>query len=337
MREVYEPEPHKRLSVPAIDRLLNVFNHTHACKQYPAIEITSGTAGAGKTHLLYYIITATILPVSVDGCKWGGKGGAAIVLDTEGTFDVNRLVQIMETYVDKMLGQKSVADDSLADVARRSPVINALQHVHIFRPHSLASLISTIQSIKSYMFTFSDHHSSNRQLELVTLDSATAFFWQSKNAEEIARFETAAQVIDHRKPTNNYYQQLVDSLHNVQMRFGCTVVATSWGISPVQPQIPDSSRSFRHVLPPIWQSFCTLRLAVAMDVVKKFPPDMAVEQAWKDAEARQAAVEEGNFSVWIDPWGIENWSDDVRQKLKSSERNGWFSFRITSNGLDMDD
>jgi len=337
LRDIYEPEPPDRLNVPAIDRIVNVFDHVHSSKQCPVIEITSGTAGAGKTHLLYYLITATVLPGSLNGRTWGGKGGAAIVLDTEGTFDVNRLVLIMETYVERMLGKIGEADDNVSDAAPRSLIINALQHVHIFRPHSLASLVSTIQSIPAYMFSFSDHYSTNRGLELVALDSITAFFWQSKNAEETERFETAAQTIDHRKPANDKHQQFVDGLRDLQKQFGCAIVATSWGISPVQPQHPGSSRSFRPVLPPIWQSFCTLRLVVARDVVKKFPHDMSVEQARKDAGERQTAVEEGNFSAWVDQWASDSWSDDVWKRLKSSERNGSFTFRITNDGLEMGD
>ncbi len=325
------------MNVPAIDRIVNVFDHVHSSKQCPVIEITSGTAGAGKTHLLYYLIAATVLPGSLNGRMWAGKDGAAIVLDTEGTFDVNRLVQIMETYVERILGKTGEADDSLSDTVTRSLIINVLQHVHIFRPHSLSCLVSTLQSIPAYMFSFSDHHSSNRELELVALDSATAFFWQSKNAEETARFETAAQTIDHKKPTNDNHQQLVDGLRDLQKQFGCAIVATSWGISPVQPQQPGTSRSFRPVLPPIWQSFCTLRLVVARDIVKKFPHDMRMEQAWKDAGERQTAVEEGKFSVWVDQWASESWSDDIWERLRSSERNGSFSFRITNDGLEMGD
>lgn len=352
--------PSARLGIPAVDRLVHIFenaaSHTYAHsdrRSYPyrpahittlqkqigkgtVIEITSPGPGAGKTHLLYYLTAVAVLPEKHDGIALNGRRGSVVVLDTDGRFDVPRLVQVMEHYIRLRKGARSDDNSNTNADSSRELIYSALHHIHIFRSQSLQSLIATVSTLPSYLLDAKAHYSSNRPLVALLFDSASAFFWQAKAGEDASRYkdsndqgETAASVADN-------YIRLVHHLRTIQNTFECAIVATTWGLTPTSGNHPNTNApsSFRPHLPPVWTAFTTLRLTVDRDAVANFAPGMSAEEAVRDKEARQDAVRKGRFSAWVDGWGSDGWSDGIREAL-SEEGNAGFGFVISNDGIEM--
>ena len=265
-----------------------------------------------------------------------------MLFDTDGTFDVHRLAQVMRHLLSQTSSphqqpgeqQPSDTDEpSLID----SRVLGALRHVHIFQPQSLDSLVATIQALPTYLFDSTQHHSGGRALDLIAIDSVTAFFWQEKMAGEEARWGESSQEAQNgtRRPERpSPYAVLAQELRSVQRQFECPVITTSWGLSPVAGTqshgLGGGARpSFRPRLPLAWQNFVTLRLGVGRESVKKFAPGMTLEQAERDREAREKAVQEGRFTCWVDLWGVDGGGSGAR-------KGGEFQFMIRDEGLDFD-
>lgn len=296
------------------------------------MEITSGASGFGKTHLLYYLTAVAVLPTWKDRRRTG-RSGAVAVLDTDGRFDVVRLAEVMRTQLHETITE--AIGDALNARSIDQAVINALHHVHIFRPQSLASLIATAEALPAYLMNIQNHTSSERSLDLLLLDSAGAFFWQEKMVEEALRFDSEANATSHPHSIDNQYSQLANHLRTIQRHFDCPIVTTNWGISPAPNQAKGVPTSFRPFLPPVWQAFLSLKLVIERDAVTKFAASMTVDQALRDAPTRQAAVDEGKFSVWVERFGDDEWSQVVRDRARGPHDNVKFVFRITSDGLIM--
>jgi hypothetical protein len=304
------------------------------------IEITGTSPYTGKTHLLYYITAIATLPLEVNDVFLNGKGGAVVVLDTDTRFDVRRLKQVMTHLIRTRYSEAGALfeyDDRLEGIIR-----HALLHVHVYRPQSSASLVATIETIPSYLYNAKEHFSSGRALEAVLLDSASAFVYQDRSDSDTDVIESNP----YQKPRNTFtkrYQDIVRGLRALQQTFSCIIIATTWGLFPYntekqqhlkKPYLP----SFRPHLPPVWTSFCTLRLIVARDAVPKFGPAMSAEEAMRDAPARQEVVERGGFSGWVDQgWKSEEWSDRVWEGLRQVKGSGFFQFRITGDGVEIED
>ncbi|KAI9784336.1 MAG: hypothetical protein M1839_002397 [Geoglossum umbratile] len=368
LRLLYERYRPSQLHIPALDRLLNIFiQPSPAPQQQPAehvvqtpnphsladagpllakakpavIEITGASPYSGKTHLLYYITAVATLPSEVGDVFLNGKGGAVVVLDTDARFDVRRLKQVMEHFVMTRYleaGSSFEYDDGLEDIIR-----HALLHVHIYRPQSPASLVATIDAVPSYLlYNATEHFSSGRALEAVLLDSASAFLYQDCAESDAEAIDSDA----YPKPGSVFtkrHQDIVKGLRALQQTFNCAIIATTWGLFPHHPAKQHGPKplhppSFRPHLPPTWTSFCTLRLIIARDPVPKFGPAMSVEEAMRDAPARQEVVDRGGFSGWVDQgWGSEEWGERVWDGLRRVKGGGFFWFRVTEEGVEVDD
>lgn len=336
-RRLQRTDGDRILGVPQIDRILRAFHHDPHTSQHSVVEITSGTPGSGKTHLLYYLTATAVLP-AYNGFTPPGPGGAAVVLDTDNRFSVPRLAQVMLSMLQRHAAQP---DPPPAARSAEETVLSALRHIHIFQPQSLPSLVATVARLPSYLLS-PGHHSAARSLDLLVLDSAAAFFWQDKHAEEAARFDSdgAADLTDvHAAAAEGHYARLVRGLREVQRRFECPVVATNWGLSPASGQRGGGGyASFKPFLPPVWQGFCTVRLVVERDGVTRFPAGMGLEGAMRDMGLRQRAVEEGGFSGWVDRWGEGEWRDEARETVRDGEgERGRFVFEITGEGVVVGD
>ncbi|KAF9630204.1 hypothetical protein BFW01_g385 [Lasiodiplodia theobromae] len=79
-----------------------------APKPPPIIELTSANPGAGKTQLLYLLITHAILPRTYDGILprtydgiplSSGHAGAVVIVDTDNRFCAARLAAVARSHV----------------------------------------------------------------------------------------------------------------------------------------------------------------------------------------------------------------------------------------------
>ncbi|KAF7164143.1 hypothetical protein CNMCM5623_008833 [Aspergillus felis] len=345
----------------------------------PVIEISSVSSAAGKTHLLYYLTAIAVLPSTINGVRVDGRASAVVFIDADGRFDAERLRTVAWGLIDKKLKAHSGTGSGespeglilppLLDTEELESIIAAaLQHVHVFRPQSSASLLATLESLQAYLLDVSRHYSSHRPLHAIFIDSATAFFWQDKLHDDVARTENigrpVAEVEHERKQKrifllSDIYAELVQNLKNLQRHFGCIVAYTCNTLNsrsvtgyqshsqstqqhsgpfdlynPVNVAATRSMPSFRCPLPAPWGTFATLRLVVRRDAVRPFPPMMTARDAQRDAIMRQNVVLEGRFLGWVNEWEREEWPRRFVDGLK--ERNGGvFSFHVGRGGVEF--
>ncbi|KAK2759938.1 hypothetical protein FQN54_002674 [Arachnomyces sp. PD_36] len=296
------------------------------------VEITSPYSGCGKSHLLYYMVAIAILPPSFNDIALNGAESAVVFLDTDGRFDVYRLRDIMVDIVrHKSPHPPGTAESGTSIREVEAMIRDCLHHIHLFRPQSSESLLSTINNLEHHLLHSTDHVSTNRPLHSILLDSANTFYWQDRFQDDFARISTSATGPTTQRHKRPQKQAIKHSLRNLQMLFSCAVIYTTWGLSP-------QSRHQAGVLsfPPWWHDFPTLRLVVDRDTIRPFGSDMTVDEALRDAQVRHAVVSKGKFSGWVNPWGKNEWASDIPEQLSRTEGKGLFSFWITRDGVAFD-
>lgn len=326
----------------------------------PVVEISSSLSGAGKTQLLYYLVARAILPRRFGDISIEGQDAAVVFIDTDDRFDAGRLrtiardivqmaPQVSDPEVDQEVSRKSQVDiDSM--------LLSALNHVHVFRPESSSALLATLESLDKYLYDISRHYSASRPLNMIAIDSVTAFIWLDRLRDEIARTEeigrSQAEIERDRQLKQSFhvsdiYSELVKQLKRLQNRFGSTVVFTSTipdtrpskakaeHGGPPGPFDQPSSRTpaLRPALPAPWGTYAILRLVVQRDTVRTFPVSMSAHDARKEASMRQSVVQQGKFSAWVNAWGREEWPRLVLDTI--SYTGGSFAFYVKESGVEI--
>ena len=290
----------------------------------PVVEISSTSSGAGKSQLMYHLTAVAVLPSKFNEISLGGKNAAVVFIDADYRFDVHRLRTVARGIVHQKLKQDH---DGIEDM-----LVDSLQHVHVFRPGSSASLLATLQSLDSYLFDLSRHVSSTRPLQAIVIDSATAFFWQDKLRDQVARTEeigrSHVEIEQARSRKQSFYiadmyAELVRELKRLQRVFGCAVVytTTAWvARSHVLDSAGAGPVAFRCALPPPWGLFPTLRL-----VVRPFPVAVTT--------ARDAGL--SRFLGCVNGLGREEWPRRITEGLDGRGK-GTFMFYTGRDGVDID-
>lgn len=243
-------------------------HHGARARPDPVVEISSTSSAAGKSQLLYYLTAIAVLPSTIDNVQIGGRNAAVVFVDTDGRFDADRLLSVTRGIIQQKLKQQMV--EQRPDI--ETILYTSLQHIHVFRPTSSASLLATLQSLESYLFDLTRHISTNRPLHGIFIDSATAFFWQDKLRDQIARVEEIGRPhveIEHDRRLKrsfyiaDMYAELVRALKKVQSVFGCAVVYTTaaW-VGRAASVSGEELVAFRCSLPPPWGLFPTSRVVV---------------------------------------------------------------------------
>jgi hypothetical protein len=325
----------------------------------PVVEVSSSLSASGKSQLLYYLIAHAILPRSFGDSPIGGREAAVVLIDADDRFDAGALRIVAQGIVRQAqsLSDTGVhttqgpSDDELETIVR-----SALQHVHVFRPQSSSALLATLCTLDTYLFNLSRHNSASRPLQMIAIDSVTAFFWQDRLRDEVARTEDIGrprtEIDQEREQKQSFYlsdlcAELVVELKRLQGRFGCTVVYTAT-VSGGRPSTINSSHSalgpydrspsrtpsLRPALPAPWGVFPTLRLVVHRDLVRSFPPAISAHDARKDAPMRQSVVRQGKFSAWVNSWGREEWPRRVADSVDALN-GGCFSFYVRETGIEI--
>lgn len=279
------------------------------------IELTSLHAGGGATHPLYHLTAIAVLPR-----ESGGRQSCVVILDTDGCFDVGRLVAQIRMLVD----QRDTSDNSNCS---EDSIVQALRHVHIFQPQSLASLIATLDSLPSYLFDQQRHFSFDRSVGFVAIDSASAFYWQDRAETEDAAFYAKTSSEPGVPTPQSRYADLTAALKQASKTLQCPAVFTSWQFGPISTA-PHTARSFKPSLPAPLSTLPTLRLACQRIPVKKFPPMISVEGAMREANDRLKAVEEGKLECFVNEWGV-----DERTLRRMYGVGAGFEFRVSDGGL----
>ena len=179
------------------------------------IEI-QGPPASGKTHLLYYLVMTAILPTEFLGHIIDGWERAAVIYDTDGTFDIQRLHQLLVSRVAHILPQDSAKHLALA----------ALKRVHVFRPTSSIQLATSLTCFPKY------HIASilDEDVGLVAVDSVSSFYWPDRFTMEQLNSATAQHGTSH---TPNSLQYILTALQKIRLSYGAVIVLTNWGLNSI--------------------------------------------------------------------------------------------------------
>lgn len=353
LRDLHPPQPTSQLGVPPLDRLLNHFLNPYpreplsyqfestqsnprfdpSKKPRPSVvEITSAEPCAGKRQLLYYIAAASVLPQSYDSIPLPGREGAVVVLDTDNQFDVIRLRDVISSLLNSRLRTFSPHAAALTPSDLSSLLYKSLQQIHVFRPQSPTSLLSTLHSLPTYLKTPTAHYSSLRPLQTLLITNLSTFHWQTRLESDVA------PQLDHRNANAfiQYYRSMVQEMSKVQQIFGCVIVAANQGLSPLQWMRKGEALLKPH-MPGVWNGFCTLKLVVGKEAVRKFGPGISAEETMRERERRQKAVAESGFWCRLNWWDSAEWDVGVVEGLRTLDRGGTFSFYISDTAVKIED
>ncbi|EXJ73798.1 uncharacterized protein A1O5_03560 [Cladophialophora psammophila CBS 110553] len=326
------------------------------------IELSSAKSASGKTSLLSYLCAISVLPRDL-----GGNESMAVYVDADGRFSATRLAQIMHHCIQLRLlcieaGTPSAVNPVFADSGNIQQTIrSSLDHVHVFRPQSSGQLISILSSLHTYLLDRSRHRSMHRPLGLIVLDSATAFYWQDRADQAMARLElppsaTAAEGQRSRAA------ETIAKLKALQERFECAVLlstttATTTSTPFSSPSTrtqhettsantpPEPANSDTRVISP-WTSYATLSLLLARTPVSQFPPQMGIEECLRDRDRRLEAVRRGRFVATFLGGAAPVRAHGRGERERQSEGGrgggggGWetgaFGFRSTADGVEIE-
>jgi hypothetical protein len=289
------------------------------------IQLTSSHAASGKTSLLYHLSAFSILAKNR-----GGNEATTVWLDTDGRFSALRLAQSYSQLLDPQCS-KSEIDAQISD---------GLGHVHVFQPQSSAQLIATLKALPDYLLSRDQRHSQRRPLQLVILDSATAFSWADRAEAEIARLSNPGAIAPPSTAS-----QVIEQLKELERIFDCTIIFTTDASlqrrnrsqpdsnvrtvadSPVPPRID-------HLYQDPWTNFATMTLNLHRLSVPQFAPSMTVEDCERDQPRRLEAVRHGRHRAQV-VWA-SNERDYVKDEISRLHGGDGFAFAITEQGVDIE-
>ncbi|KAJ5367743.1 hypothetical protein N7541_001684 [Penicillium brevicompactum] len=318
----------------------------------PILEISSSLSSSGKSQMLYYLTAHAILPREYGTIAIGGREAAVIFIDTDDRFDAERLRVVARGIIQQSLsnlpsnfGEQSAGCPTDHDI--EALLVSSLQHVHVFCPQSSSALLATLHSLDSYLFDLSRHRSASRPLQMIAIDSTTAFIWQDRLRDEVARTEeigrSREEIDSEREQKRRFslpvlYDELATQLKRLQSRFHCSIVYTSVvsGGRPAADLYESESRfsTLKPALPAPWGTLPTLRLIFHRPTVRPFPPSMAPQAAVKEAPSRQDAVQQGKISGWVNEWGRDGWPRRIMEAIEASNGGG-FSFLVRESGVEF--
>ncbi|CAO2653324.1 Nn.00g027350.m01.CDS01 [Neocucurbitaria sp. VM-36] len=289
----------------------------------PIIELISAPgahhpSGAGKTSLLYLIITHAISPfLFSSSVKLGGQDAAVIVLDPMNHFSVSRLADVMLSFLTSRVqaaGIKTVDNDNMK-AEMKSLIKHCMQHVHIFRPQSWPSLLATLRALPDYLLDGKARHKSmHRRVHSVILDDVDAFAWSIRNSSSSssAAPTTTTTTSTRANPLSTASTHLTNTLQKLSALFSNATILTSYSTSSSSPSYSSPAPPFRPVFPTSWpqrppgaragdaaiHSAPVTRLAVRRVEVLKFAPAISVEEAEAERQQRWEVVSRGRFECW---------------------------------------
>jgi hypothetical protein len=289
------------------------------------IQLTSSRSAAGKTSLLYHLSATSVLSGS-----HSGNEAAVVWLDTDGRFSALRFAQVASNLLPA--GTDKEENDRI--------IKEALSHVHVFKPQSAAQLIETLKALPDHLLSCTLHHSRQRVLGLIVLDSATAFYWADRADAEIAHLSDPGAPLPMSMSSS-----MIGQLRELEKSFSCMVLfstdatlqrkgraksdtnARTVADTPLPPQ---HDQVFRDP----WKSFATLTLDVHRVPVPQFASAMMVEECARDQPRRIEAVKKGRHRAQVVWTGDE--SKEVREGIRSLKNGEGFTFRITDQGVDIE-
>eukprot|EP01018_Ginkgo_biloba_P016183 Gb_10222 [translate_table: standard] len=133
------------------------------CKEVTEV---GGVPGVGKTQLGIQLAINVQIPA-----ECGGLGGQAIYIDTEGSFMVERAIQIAQACIEKLRDIPLASTSEVQECQGKLHVDDFLSNIFYFRVCSYTEQIATI----NYMDKFIEEH---KKVKILIVDSITFHFRQ---------------------------------------------------------------------------------------------------------------------------------------------------------------
>lgn len=147
---------------------------------------------------------------------FGGNGLAAVIYDTDASFDVARLHQLL-------LARLSLFLPLNIEMARRLTE-ESLHRLHIFRPTSLLQLATSLLHLPSYHKVSIPEH----EIGLLAVDSMSSFYWTDRFIAEQMRN------VPQREPepsSVNPLQHVLTALGRLRLSHAPFIILTNWGLN----------------------------------------------------------------------------------------------------------
>lgn len=185
-----------------------------------------GVPGIGKSQLVYQLC--------VNSCV--GKGAGAVLIDTEGSFVVQRAQQMAQA-VCTDISNRSVEQGVITSES-------ILSHIHYFRCLDIIQLLSVVNTLDEFI---SEKRAEGKHIKLVTIDSIAFPF----------RME-----VQNMKLRSRILQTLSQTLMELTQRFGLGVVLTNQMTSRSFGTDPGGRVQLVPALGDSWAHIPTIRLVL---------------------------------------------------------------------------
>ncbi|KAF2106122.1 hypothetical protein BDV96DRAFT_338508 [Lophiotrema nucula] len=216
-----------------------------------------------------------------------GQNAAIIIIDPLSHFSVHRLAEVMSSLLLTKMKEagKAVEERLIKDMT--GLVKMTLVHIHVFRPQSWDSLLSTLKSLPDYLFSTEKHRSMNRRIHTLALEDIDTFYWSLRSSSSNA---TPAAATSQTNSVQAASIRLTRHLLDLSNLLSCATILTSHSSSPT---------SFRPFVPTSWpQGIQPTRLAVRRVEVLKFVPAICIEDAERERQQRWEVVQQSRFEAW---------------------------------------
>ncbi|KAI0095007.1 hypothetical protein BDY19DRAFT_879094 [Irpex rosettiformis] len=211
----------RNTSIPSLDDCLrpDASSGQSALQPGDVLEI-QGPPASGKTHVAYQTIISCILPHSPRHHGWGK---AAMIYDTDGTFQLKRLKALL--YV-RLIDSDGIAEDTGGTTSSFDELVaNCLSRVYVFRPTSSIQLAATILNL-GHLHATHDRF-VGLEIGLVVVDSLSSFYWQDRFTVEQFRVGPSGH------NTTNPLQHVLSALENIRVSHRPIILLTNWGLNPI--------------------------------------------------------------------------------------------------------
>ncbi|MCL7041292.1 hypothetical protein MKW94_029726 [Papaver nudicaule] len=204
----------------------NILGGGISCKEVTEI---GGVPGIGKTQLGIQLAVNVQIPVA-----YGGLGGKAVYIDTEGSFMVERVYQIAEACIANIM-ENHVLPRKDNQVCQETMQCNSfLENIFYFRICSYTEQIAVI----NYLDMFIEEH---KDVKIVIIDSVTFHFRQD--------FDDLAQ-------RTRVLSTMALKLMKIAKKFGLAVVL----LNQVTNKVVEGSFQLSLALGDSWSHACTNRV-----------------------------------------------------------------------------
>ncbi|KAF9068107.1 hypothetical protein BDP27DRAFT_1448733 [Rhodocollybia butyracea] len=189
-----------------------------------------GQPGSGKTHLLYLLMIACIIPTTYSSVTIGGWDKVTVLFNTDASFDLARFKHLLTSRLAAIMKTPSESD------AVQLLVERSLRNLHLFSPNSSTQLAETLLYLPSYHRT----KLSESEIGILAIDSISAFHWSDRFTAEQLRSTAAHRV-------SNPFHHVVTALCRFYSTHKPMVILTNWGLT----KTTESPLAFRqHLNPP---------------------------------------------------------------------------------------